>query len=437
MYNKATPYANKNNNLRQERCHAAQSPLSSFCMSSHFLVFGSHPLLSLAETKAVLGGRAPIIVGPTALIDADTWNGAWLQERLAGTIKLGDIVYSCPLDELTAENIVHALPARQGTSKLTFAVTSYGSGGALKRLPIELKKALRTSGRSVRWFSDEEGKVSPAAIAKLGLTTDGYDLVIMVHHDTAYVGLTTHVQNADAWSMRDYGRPARDARNGMLPPKLARMMVNIGIGAASPASGLLPEKRGTIITILDPFCGSGTVLMEAALLDQRAHIIGADIEERQVADTHQNLDWMVRENLISQEHRAKIHCSSHDARAIHEHLRGPIDLVITEGFLGRSLQGHETLVQLSREAQTITELWCNTLTSLAKIQPKDAIVVGVLPILKTTHAEVEVDISPFLRALGYEIFDPLKGWQVESKKPLVYARAGQNTRRRIIVLKRT
>lgn len=402
-------------------------------MSSHFLVFGTHPLLSLAEAKAVIGGERPVIVGPVALFTQENWDGAWLQQRLAGTIKLGDVLFSCSLKELTAEKIVEALPAREGTSKLTFAVTTYGSGGALKRLPIELKKALREGGRSVRWFADEGGQVSPAAVAKLGLTTEGYDIVVAIERGTAHVGITMQVQDADAWSLRDYGRPSRDARNGMLPPKLARMMVNIGIGATSPPLSL--ETGGTSLTIIDPFCGSGTVLMEAALLDQHAKIVGADIEERQIADTNRNLDWMVEHRLISQEQRDGIKCFPHDVRSIQRAIHEPVELVVTEGFLGTPLKGHETNMQLERDVRAITDLWHETLSELAKIQPAGGIVVGVWPLLKTTHAEAEVDLTPFLFELGYEMVNPLEGWS-ERMEMLVYARADQKVQRRVVVLKR-
>lgn len=410
-------------------------------MSHHFLVFGTHPLLSLAEAKAVLGGERPITVGPMALFQDTDWNGAWLQERLAGTIKLGDVLFSCSLKELTAEKIVEALPAREGTSKLTFAVTVYGGGTTLKRLPIELKKALREGGRSVRWFADEGGQVSPAAVAKLHLTTEGYDIVVAVEHGTAHVGITTHVQDADAWSLRDYGRPARDARNGMLPPKLARMMVNIGRGSfigdrlsSDDITHTINDSRSTI-AILDPFCGSGTVLMEAALLDQRAKIIGADIDERQVSDTNRNLDWMVKERLISSEQREKTTCFPHDVRTIQQAIHEPVALVVTEGFLGTPLKGHETELHLEREARAITDLWRETLSALAKIQKNGGIVVAIWPILKTSHAEFAVDLTPFLSELGYETVNPLEGWS-KTNEALVYARADQRVQRRVIVLRR-
>jgi len=77
---------------------------------------------------------------------------------------------------------------------------------------------------------------------------------------------------------RDFGRPAADAKSGMLPPKLARMMVNLASASKNE-------------TLLDAFCGSGTILTEAATLGF-AKLIGSDISERAVSDTQKNSDWI-------------------------------------------------------------------------------------------------------------------------------------------------
>lgn len=403
----------------------------------HFLMVGSQPRLSLAEARAVLGGAAPMLVGPVALLERDAWDGAWLQERLAGTTKLGDELFCCALKELTAERIVEALPVREGTSKLTFALTVIGiPHSAVQRLPLEVKRAMKKFDRSVRWFADEKGDVSPAAVAKLGLTTEGYDIVIAVERGMAHVCLTTHVQDADAWSLRDYGRPARDSKNGMLPPKLARMMVNLGIRSTQHVTHNT-QQMGTDarVTILDPFCGSGTVLMEAALMEQQAKLIGSDIEAKQVADTNTNLDWMVEQHLISDAQRKEINCFPHDARSIDAFVHETVELVVTEGYLGTPLRGHEPLSYLEHEAEKIEMLWKETLQSLVKIQPSGATLVGVWPALETSHGSAGVDLSEELHELGYVMTDALGEWGKE-KDPLVYGRADQFVKRRIVVLKR-
>lgn len=406
----------------------------------HFLLLGSHPWLSLAEAKAVLGGRAPTIVGSVALIERDEWDGGWLQERLAGTIKLGDELFACALKELTAEQIVAALPEREGTSKLTFAVTVIGiPTSVLQRLPIELKRAMKTFGRSVRWFADKDGDVSPAAVAKLGLTTEGYDIVVAVERGIAHVCLTSHVQNADAWSLRDYGRPARDSKNGMLPPKLARMMVNLGVGTSKllrkPTDLSLEPLSDSPLTILDPFCGSGTVLMESALMEQHATLIGSDIDAKQVADTNKNLDWMVEKHLISQEQRARINCFPHDARLIDNFIHEPVEVIVTEGFLGTPLRGHEPVAYLEEGARNIKKLWEESLMAFAKIQPTNGVVIGVWPELQTPQGRAAVELGREVREAGYQLVDPLGDW-TDAEKDLVYARADQMVKRRIVVLKK-
>ncbi|UCE28580.1 MAG: hypothetical protein JSV85_04675 [Candidatus Bathyarchaeota archaeon] len=59
-----------------------------------------------------------------------------------------------------------------------------------------------------------------------------------------------------------------------MPAKLARCMVNL----AQPKAGEL---------VLDPFCGTGTVLVEAGLMDCR--VIGLDVQPRMVIGSFRNL----------------------------------------------------------------------------------------------------------------------------------------------------
>jgi len=68
---------------------------------------------------------------------------------------------------------------------------------------------------------------------------------------------------------------------GSMSPKLARCMVNL--------TGI---KKGD--TVLDPFCGTGGILIEAGILGAR--IVGTDIDEKMVEGTKSNLDHCGVEN---------------------------------------------------------------------------------------------------------------------------------------------
>ncbi len=63
---------------------------------------------------------------------------------------------------------------------------------------------------------------------------------------------------------------------GSMSPKLARCMVNL--------TGI---KKGDLV--LDPFCGTGGILIEAGIMGAR--VVGADIDERMVEGTIKNLNY--------------------------------------------------------------------------------------------------------------------------------------------------
>src|SRR6185503_16098722 len=96
---------------------------------------------------------------------------------------------------------------------------------------------------------------------------------------------TLFVQDIEAYGARDQARPARDARVGMLPPKLAQIILNLSAGPLRPAAPQLERLR-----ILDPFCGTGVILQEALLMGYS--VLGTDIEPRMADYSKRNLRWL-------------------------------------------------------------------------------------------------------------------------------------------------
>ena len=64
-----------------------------------------------------------------------------------------------------------------------------------------------------------------------------------------------------------------------MPPRLARMMVNLSACTAGK-------------TLLDPFCGVGTILQEALL--EKAMVVGMDVNPWCVKAATENLEWLVQ-----------------------------------------------------------------------------------------------------------------------------------------------
>jgi tRNA G10 N-methylase Trm11 len=380
----------------------------------HFFVFGTHPELSLSEAKAVLGDFKPILSGSAAILDIPDWDGAVLQNRLAGTIKLGDILFTVSSLQLTAIQLADFIEQNPRADRVLFGLTLHGGSPtkrkALKNLPIQLKRELQSRGKSVRWVTGDNGEIAGAAISKMHLDTEGYDFNIFLHGDDASVGLTTHVQNIDAWSERDFGRPFRDAKTGMLPPKLARIMLNLG----------RPQQ-----VLLDPFCGGGTVLMEAGMLFPDLKLVGSDIDAKQVAGAMRNNEWLVSRRFLHASDLERIRLIVSPVQKIDSHIQTPVDTIVTEGYLGKPLSGHETQHELDQNKRDVEAVWNESLPVLARLQPAGSRLVCIWPSMKSSHGSVMVDCRNQVERSGYQV-------AAEHQ----YARPDQNIRRNIIILEK-
>ncbi|MBD3281970.1 hypothetical protein GF391_04465 [Candidatus Uhrbacteria bacterium] len=390
----------------------------------HFCILGSHPALSQAELFSVLPDiKNTKLADKMLVLDSKNWDGDLLMDTLGGTVKLGDIIHSGPVHQLNAKLIANLLapksPKHDAKRSLDFGLTIYGSKAEQKkffRLPIQLKKELKTLGYSVRWVTGKGSEpLSPAAVAKCKLCeSPNADICITIADDTVFIGKTARVQDADAWSKRDYDRPKRDSKNGMLPPKLARMMVNL---AQTPKDGIL----------LDPFCGSGTILMEAAIATGTKQIIGSDIEQKQIDYTDKNNNWLLREKIISPADHKRFRTFTADVRDLKNFLQPKsIDVVVTEGYLGPPLQGDESQKQLEANAKEVQRLWIDTLTALRPLIKKTSLLVIVTPKYTTRRGSASVDLNPHLKTLGYQL-------SANSVK-LAYGRENQFVKRNIHIL---
>ena len=105
------------------------------------------------------------------------------------------------------------------------------------------------------------------------------EFVYCLTEEGCYVGYTHTVADSNFYKELDEHRPYVNFKRS-IPPKIAKALINF----------LGYEKEGQGRTLLDPFCGSGTILMFAKLLGY--DVFGADVGEEEVYGTAENIKYL-------------------------------------------------------------------------------------------------------------------------------------------------
>jgi tRNA G10 N-methylase Trm11 len=181
-----------------------------------------------------------------------------------------------------------------------------------------MKEILATYGISGRFVMSKDDELSSVTVAREHIR----ELVLVQTNGSWIVGKTLAVQQFAQWAQRDYGRPFSDPKSGMLPPKVARMAVNIALG--QHASGRV---------LYDPFCGMGTILAEALM--RGATVLGSDQASDAVSKTKANLDWLVARTPSASYRSENIFVSdaTHASTVV---APNSVDAIVTEPFMGSS-----------------------------------------------------------------------------------------------------
>lgn len=359
---------------------------------------GREPLLSTAEIQAVFSslnlkpasrqaGKQWLILETDRPLDAIA-----LMQRLGGTIKIGEKIMpsTSPL-----ETIIAHLEGVQITGKINFSLNN-------KELALKVKKELKARGRNVRYIELK----NTATILHNDLVAKQGDLTIV----SADIFVTRAIQPFQELSERDFGRPGFDAKSGMLPPKLARIMINLA---------QMPEDA----TIMDPFCGSGTILTEAASMGF-TKLFGGDISLKSIDNTKQNLEWIKKTYHVSHITYQLFVC---DARSIDEKLKPAcVDTIVTEPYLGQPLRGRESESFIHKQAEELKKLYGSALQTFTKILKPHGSIVMVVPSFLMGRQTITIDLALAIKKAGLTV-SPLIPYHVS----LRYHRPNQHVAREI------
>ena len=336
--------------------------------------------------------------------------------RLGGFIRFGEIVDD--LDSFLDQYI-------KKEKRVLFGLSYLGDkqqydGKFLKRLGTELKKGFKEVQISSRFLfpQGKDSNLNAAQLINNQVLEKGFELCILKSKTEELYGKTLAIQDMEGYIERDIKRPYSDIKTGVLPPKLARIMVNL--------AGI---KRGTI---WDPFCGSGTIPMESAILGY--DFLASDKDKNAIFYTSENIKWLnekgytgdIRFNIF------ELDIFKPNKEIVKKLKNSNISAIVCEPFMGPP-QKKEMSVEYALKLLTDVK---SLYTSLFTLLDKEIGVRGINMVLLIPSYKTKLGWKTFgIREIASNRWELLNSKYI-GKKDLKWSRKNSIITRNIFILRR-
>jgi len=353
-------------------------------MRQFIFILGKNPELSAAEIAAYLDARDVrfevvdserelLIVSIDGVPDG-------MASDLGGTLKFGEVLSSA--DE--KEQLADALASVDWTGmdfpdKPLFTVSSYGAGHP-KAFMDAAKKSLRSAGIKAGMLSHTAAAITHTEVVRRRLY--GREL-LFCKTGRFWLGRTLAAHDPYEFQKRDIGRPVQRTELSM-PPRLARILLN------------LSGKPGRV---LDPFCGLGTVLQEAAMLGFEAH--GSDVDHAIVEGCVKDMEWFSK--AFS---KPAPQVKAADARNL-SWSDGHFDAVVTEPVLGPVLKRFPKVAQAESITRKLTPLYRDSMKEMLRVIKRGGRLAMTSPLFRVHNVVNRIDVAKIAKEFGATEVDVL------------------------------
>lgn len=437
-------------------------------MSKYIFILGHSPALSILEITKVL----PLfskkfsleVISPEALVVSTITNipEQKILNKLGGTIKIGKIFEEIEdLDNprgllkkfvklIKDKSTENKGSSRSGpgtkNQKVKFGFSLYFEKvnflqkrnwqKKFNQFGINLKRELKGEKINSRFVVSRNHNLSSVIINKEKMISGGFDFIFFIIRKKAYLAFTSACQDFLDYTRRDFDRPQKDLLSGMLPVKLAKMMINIS-----------QTKEDKVI--LDPFCGSGTILQEAITMGFKS-LIGTDENPQAIINSQNNLEWLIKKLNLDPK-KVQIQLNQVAVQKLdNKIIEKKISSVITEPYLGSPFKSQANLQIRREEIKKIENLYYKAFENFSSILKKNSTVVMVWPVYKIIIGSQEkaIFISEKLlnkiKLLGFKqeklttIFQKSSNFipYLTNRGTLLYFRPNQRVQREILVFKK-
>lgn len=415
-------------------------------MTELAFVLGSNWLLSIAELLVYIQDRGfdGVLVDHSrnaAIVDVkqrlDNDQIIDIQSSLGGAYKIGKVIWEYDIDVP-----LRAYPAKKVASKedlkeirkcpwlkivwprvrgkkVRFGVSTYPIFNGkfpvnfrrfTRGLNDQIKKLLLDNGakRADYFAYDEpdrrvESRLNialwPKTIARNSLLVPPNAEILAVFSQTKlYIARTNVVYDSMLQQYRDESRPFVSAEIST-SPKICRTLLNL--------SGARPGD-----TVLDPFCGTGTILMEAALLGMKC--IGVDIDGDQVQGAKSNMKWLGKD--LGEKLDYDIFVG--DSRELASLVKKQVDAVAFEPILGPIFKKPPKRDEAQQTIIELTSLYRQVLQQISRMLRPDGRVAMTIPVIKTENGSISIKFSDLTRETGLSLYRMLPSDLIKTRKDI-------------------
>lgn len=359
-------------------------------VAKRYIVTLAFATLSEAEVEAfftqlnvsyrVLGRLGRCLIIESEELSREEW------EELGGLHKVAEVFAAVDGDKVEGLDLHEVTSSAR--DKMKWAVSTYSSSESssirfAERLKEHIKEVLKSvgvvktktlRGEMSRVDSSWEFEVSSQLLQKERIIEDGFEILAVKQGDWL-IGRTIAVVDHLGFRQRDLERPVQDPLT-TIPPKLARVLVN-----------LTACRRGE--TLLDPFCGLGTILGEAVM--RGLNVIGVDADPSRVDGARRNLRWLLEKYGA----HAVVELYYGYAEELSKVMKGRlVDGVATEPILLPPLKHPPTDLEAERMLNRASKVYLQSLPSISRhLKPKGRLAI-VLPCIRSRSRRIlSFDVS--------------------------------------------
>jgi tRNA G10 N-methylase Trm11 len=333
-----------------------------------------------------LGGSIKIAAAKNT-VPTETIKEAFLQKNKAAQKQLSQTI---------AQSSIYDGLLAAAASKVLFGVSVYFTDNTLHPMAGRMqrfvgsavKTTLAEKGKKADFMgysSDRRVQLTHVEVLKKNLLENQAEVLVCIGKKTTWIASTVAVHNPFEFQKRDIYKP-NQRKIFAMPPRLARMMVNLSAC-----------NRGKVL--LDPFCGVGTILQEALL--EGAAVVGLDVNGWCVEAAEENIEWLINEyGLKDTDFRVM---QSDVGKLTQKVGLESMDCIVSEPDLGPALKDFPTVAYAEKIVEKLEPLFHGFIEqAYAALKPNGRLVL-VTPYIATRSGEaVTMRVDEQLEQVGFK-----------------------------------